>query len=321
MSSSMSQLRLHSVAYKADGVLEFELRDPAGSLLPSADPGAHIDLHLPDGLVRSYSLCNVAHNTNRYVIAVGLDANSRGGARYLHEKARVGSIIQITGPRNSFQLNEAAPRSLLIAGGIGITPLWSMAQRLSLLGRPWEMFYAARSRRTAAYVGELERLAHSSGAALRLHFDDVEGGPAELGALLRGVDTGTHAYCCGPGPMIEAFRAAAKPRLNDEQVHVEYFKAAKRAECSGESFNIRLRRSGAVLRVNADKSILDTLLDAGVDIPYSCMEGICGSCQLKVTEGIPDHRDSILSDRQRAANDVIVACCSRSKSDLLVLDL
>jgi vanillate O-demethylase ferredoxin subunit len=230
-------------------------------------------------------------------------------------------MIKITGPRNNFAMVAEAPRSLLVAGGIGITPLWAMAQRLSALGRPWEMFYAARSRPTAAYVAELESLAHSSGAALRLHFDDVEGGPADLGVLFRGMDAGTHAYCCGPGPMIDAFRAAAAPQLKDEQIHVEYFKAAERAECSSESFNICLRKSGAILRVDAGMSILDTLLEADVDIPYSCMEGICGSCQVKVTEGIPDHRDSVLSDRQRAANDVIVACCSRSKSDLIVLDL
>jgi tetrachlorobenzoquinone reductase len=321
MRTPIIQLRLYSVTFKAEGVVEFDLRDPAGNALPSAGCGAHIDLHLENGLVRSYSLCNASHDQHRYVIAVGLDANSRGGSKYLHEKARVGSIITASAPRNSFPLVEDAEHSLLIAGRIGVTPLWSMAQRLTQLGRNWEMIYAARSRRTAAYVDDLEKLAHQSGSKLRFHFDDVEGGPADLRPVLADVASTAHAYCCGPAPMINAFRAAAHARLGDEQTHVEFFKAAASAERSGEFFDIRLQRSGRVLRVNADKSILDTLLDANVEIPYSCLEGICGSCQLKVIEGIPDHRDSVLSNRQRAANDVIIACCSRSKSELLALDL
>jgi tetrachlorobenzoquinone reductase len=321
MSGPTIQLRLHSVTFKAEGVIELDLREPAGGRLPPAGCGAHIDLHLENGLIRSYSLCNATRDTDRYLIAVGLDANSRGGSRYLHERACVGSIMTVTAPSNSFPLVEDAKHSLLIAGGIGVTPLWSMAQRLVELGRSWEMLYAARSHRTAAYVSELEKLAHLSGAKLHLHFDDVEGGPATLGAALAKIDSAAHAYCCGPAPMIDAFRTAAQARLCDEQIHVEFFKAAQPVELSGGSFDVRLQRSGRVLRVNANKSILDTLLEADVEIPYSCMEGICGSCQLKVIEGIPDHRDSVLSNRQRDANDVIIACCSRSKSDVLTLDL
>lgn len=320
MLSTPFQLRLSGITYKAEGILEFELRHPSGGELPPYTSGAHIDLHL-DGMVRSYSLCNATMDTHRYIVAVGLDTNSRGGSRFLHEKARVGSLIAVTAPRNSFPLVEDAPHTLLIAGGIGVTPLWSMAQRLSELGRDWEMFYAARSRRTAAYVDELEALALNSGGKVHFHFDEVEGRSADLSSVLVRVDPSTHAYCCGPALMIEAFRAAAQDRLPDDHVHVEFFKAAEPIGRSGERFDIRLNRTGRVMSVEPDQSILDVLLDAGVDIPYSCMEGICGSCQLAVLRGIPDHRDSVLSNRQRTANEVVIACCSRSKSDLLVLDV
>lgn len=321
MASPTIQLRLHAATYKAEGILEFELRDPLGGALPPFDSGAHIDLHLEGGLMRSYSLCNSARDAHRYLFAVGLDANSRGGSRYLHEKARVGSLLAVTPPHNSFPLHEDAAHSLLIAGGIGVTPLWSMAQRLTELGRSWEMVYAARSRRSAAYVNELEALAQRCGAKVHFHFDDIEGGPAQLKPALDRLGPSAHAYCCGPAPMIDAFRNAARGHLGDEQVHVEFFKAVQPVAGSQESFDIRLHRSGRVLRVDEGKSILDTLLDAKVDIPYSCLEGICGSCQLKVIEGIPDHRDSVLSSRERAANNVVIACCSRSKSDLLALDI
>ncbi|VTU41586.1 PDR/VanB family oxidoreductase [Variovorax sp. RA8] len=321
MSSPPLQLRLIGIRYKAEGVLEFELQDPSGAALPPHTCGAHIDLHLAGGLVRSYSLCNATADTHRYIVAVGLDAKSRGGSKYLHETVRVGSPIAVTAPRNTFPLVEDARHSLLIAGGIGVTPLWSMAQRLTELGRSWEIFYAARSRRTAAYVQELEALALRSGGKVHLHFDDVEGRAADLAPVFARVDPRTHAYCCGPAPMIEAFRAAAQARLPDEQVHIEFFKAADPVQRTGDAFSVCLNRSGRVLPVGSEQSILDVLLDAGVDIPYSCMEGICGSCQLNVVEGIPDHRDSVLSNRQRAANDVVIACCSRSKSELLVLDV
>jgi ferredoxin-NADP reductase len=315
------QLRLSGIHYRAEGVLEFELRHPSGATLPPHTSGAHIDLDLGSGLVRSYSLCNAPADVHRYIVAVGLDANSRGGARFLHEKARVGSLIPVSSPRNSFPLVEEASHTALIAGGIGITPLWSMAQRLSELDRSWEIFYAARSRRTAAYAHELEELARRSNAKVHFHFDDDEGRPADLDQVLARIDPSAHAYCCGPAPMIEAFRTAALDRLQEHHVHVEFFKAAAPIERTGESFSVRLNRTGRVLPVEAQQSILDVLLDAGVDVPYSCMEGICGSCQIPVLQGVPDHRDSVLSNRQRAANEVVIACCSRSKSDLLVLDL
>ena len=315
------ELRVVAIALRAEGVHEFDLRHPAGQALPAFTAGAHVDLHLEGGLVRSYSLCNDPRETHRYVVAVGLDAASRGGSRYLHEKLRVGARIAASEPRNSFALDEQAAHTLLVAGGIGITPLWCMAQRLSQLGRSWEMLFAARSRPHAAYLQEIQELAASSGARLRLHFDDEAGGPADLAALFADVDAGTHAYCCGPAPMIEAFRSRAGGRLPDANIHVEFFKAAAPPDTGGDGFSIGLQRSGRTLQVPSGKSMLDTLLDAGIEIPYSCMEGICGSCQVKVVTGTPDHRDSVLSDREKAGNAVVMACCSRSKTATLVLDL
>ncbi|NPC58296.1 PDR/VanB family oxidoreductase [Caenimonas soli] len=321
MAHPLLNLRVMAMSLRAEGVFEFDLRDQSGDALPPFTAGCHIDLHVEGGLVRSYSLCNDPRESHRYVIAVGLDPASRGGSRYLHEKLRVGAMIDVEAPRNTFALNEDASHSLLVAGGIGITPLWCMAQRLTQLGRGWEMLYAARSRRNAAYLAEIQQLAAESGNRLRLHFSDEAGGRADLRAALGSLSPDTHAYCCGPASMIETFRESAGERLGAANIHVEFFKAAAPPDLSGGSFVINLDRSKRRLEVAADKSILDTLLDAGIEVPHSCMEGICGSCQVKVLSGTPDHRDSVLSDREKAANTVVMACCSRSKSHTLVLDL
>jgi ferredoxin-NADP reductase len=321
MNSPLLDLRLMAVSLRAESVLEFDLRDPAGRVLAPFTAGSHIDLHLDAGMIRSYSLCNDPRETHRYVVAVGKDAASRGGSRYLHEAIRVGATVKASAPRNTFELDEDAERSVLVAGGIGVTPLWCMAQRLTAIGRPWDMLYGARSRINAAYLPELEALAASSGNKLTLHFDDEAGGPANLAAALSAMPRHAHAYCCGPAPMIEAFRAEAAKRLPEPQIHIEFFKAAAPPDISGGAFTVALKRSGKRFDVPAGKSMLDVLLDAGIDVPYSCMEGICGSCQVDVLAGTPDHRDSVLSERQKSANKVVIACCSRSKTETLLLDL
>lgn len=319
MSTPALQLRLTAIGYEADGVLSFEFRDPAGRELPPFTAGAHIDLHLPNGMNRSYSLCNSSAETHRYVVAVARDAKSRGGSVYLHDTLRVGQLLQVGPPRNHFPLAEDAARSVLIAGGIGITPMWCMVQRLHALGREWELFYAARGRQNAAFLRELHALAADHPGRVHLHFDQ-EQGPFDLAPVIRDhVPAHAHVYCCGPLPMLQAFERETA-HLPREQVHLEYFQA-KGAPVSAGGLEVELSRSRKVLQVAAGKTVLDAVLDAGVDVPYSCMEGICGSCEVAVIEGEVDHHDSVLSDQQKRTNKTMMICCSGAKSARLVLDL
>jgi tetrachlorobenzoquinone reductase len=319
MEPATRPMRVEAVRFEAEGVLSFELRQLQGELAP-VEAGAHVDLHLPGGHTRSYSLCNAPGETHRYVVAVARDAASRGGSAYLHERVRPGQIIDVSGPRNNFALDRSAAHSVLIAGGIGVTPMYAMAQGLAAAGRRWEIHYAARNRRVAAFVPSLAGLAGQG--KVHFHFDDEKGGrPLDLKAIIAAAPVGSHFYCCGPGAMIDAFQSAAAG-LPPEQVHVEHFKAPAKTPKDNVPgrFEVMLARSGRVLHVDEGRSILDTLLDAGVDVPFSCMEGICGSCELAVIEGEPDHRDMLLSAAERKAGKTIMVCCSRAKSERLVLD-
>ncbi|WP_439590650.1 PDR/VanB family oxidoreductase [Hydrogenophaga sp.] len=310
---------VRSITLEAAGVLSFELRPLDGQLLPAFTAGAHIDLHLPGGLVRSYSLLNSQDERHRYVVAVQLDANGRGGSRAAHE-LRVGQTMGIAGPRNNFQLAEAAPHTVLVAGGIGITPLWCMVQRLQTLGRSWELHYCARTRQQAALLDRVEALAPTARARVHLNFDHEPGASAlDLAGLQSRHASETHFYCCGPTGMIQAFQAATAQRRR-ECVHVEYFANPNEAAVAG-GFAVQLARRKVRLLVAPGRSILQTLLDAGVEVPYSCMEGVCGSCEVPVLAGEPEHRDLVLSPEEQARNTRIMVCCSGSRSDTLVLDL
>jgi vanillate O-demethylase ferredoxin subunit len=308
------EVRVASRRALADGIVAVELR-AVGDPLPAFTAGAHIDLYLP-GMVRSYSLVNPQEERDRYVIAVNRDAASRGGSRYVHEQLGAGAGLRIGPPANNFPLTEAAEHSLLIAGGIGITPLWCMVQRLSALGRSWQLVYCARSRRQAAFVDELASL----GSRVRFNFDGEPGGTLlDLRAEVAHAPAHTHLYCCGPLPMLEAFEAATSG-WPAPQVHLEYFSAARPKAAEG-GFTVVLARSGLSFYVPQGKTIIDALLDNGFDAPYSCLEGVCGTCETRVLEGVPDHRDLVLSKEERAANRTMMICCSGSKTDKLVLDL
>ena len=303
---------------------EFRLREDGQGLpprdLPPFTAGAHIDLHLPNGMVRSYSLSNPQTERHRYVVTVALDPKTRGGSRFMHEALKVGDILPISPPRNNFPLNENAAHTLLIGGGIGITPLWCMAQRLRDLGRSWELIYCTRTHELTAFLGTLEALKEKSNANIRFNFDGEPGGKMlDIAATLEKVAPDTHIYCCGPGPMLAAFEKAAAGRP-EGHVHVEYFTASDAPATKG-GFTVVLQRSGKELFIEEGKSILDSVLDLGVDTPYSCMEGTCGECVTRVISGVPDHRDVFLTKEERAANDRMTICCSGSKSEKLVLDL
>jgi len=310
------RLRVAALATLAEEVTAFDLRAADGGALPSFTAGAHIDLHLPGGRVRSYSLVNPQDERHRYVIAVKREAAGRGGSRLVHDTFRVGTLIEAAGPRNNFPLVEDAERSLLIAGGIGITPLWCMAQRLHSLGRPWRLVYCARTRRHAPFADSLERF----GDSVRFHFDHEPGGRVlDVAATVAAEPPGTHLYCCGPLSMLESFERATADRVPAE-VHVEYF-TAKLPPAAGGGFTVVLARTGVSVRVPQGKTILDALIEQGIEAPYSCLEGVCGTCETRVIEGLPDHRDLVLSKQERAANRTMMICCSGSLTERLVLDL
>lgn len=316
------QVRIKSITFEAEGILSYELRPVAPRReLPSFTPGAHIDLHLSNGLIRSYSLFNSQSDRDRYRIAVNLDANSRGGSRFMHGSVHAGDILTIGTPRNNFPLNEEAECSVLIAGGIGITPLYAMVRRLDELGRSWTLYYSTRSRKNTAFIEEIEALSSSSQhGSVVFHFDqESSGGFLNFPDIVASAPSGTHFYCCGPLPMLEAFESATQA-LPDDCVHVEYFAAKEAADTSG-GFMVELARSGASYYVPAGKTILDVLIDEGYQPLYSCQEGICGTCEVPVLDGEPDHRDLVLSAQQRAANNSIMVCCSGCKSAKLVLDI
>ena len=307
------QLRIKSATWEVPDIVSYELRDPDGGELPPFTAGAHIDLTLPNGLIRSYSLINPQSERLRYVIAVQKDRASRGGSKWVHENFRVGDLVTIAGPRNNFALDESARASLFIAGGIGITPILSMIARLSALGRPWELVYCARTRAAAAFADTLQ-------GNVRFNFDQEPGGCLpDIAALVAAAPPEAHLYCCGPLPMLAAFESATA-HVPRERVHVEYFTAREPAAVEG-GFKVVLAKSGREFVVPPGKTILDTLLEAGLDIPYSCTEGVCGTCETKVLEGIPDHRDLILTEEERAAGKTMMICCSGAKTEKLVLDL
>lgn len=315
--SSLIPVLIHTIRHEAKGIISIEFRAAEGGELPPFEAGSHIDLHLDNGLVRSYSLWNSPNERNRYVVGVLNDKNSRGGSKFVHENLRVGTIIKISLPRNNFKLDEIAPKSVLVAGGIGVTPIYCMFNRLRDLGKPVEMLYCARSKAEAAFSEEL--LGHE--AMVTTHFDEDKGGPPDLKGFLAQHSADTHFYCCGPTPMLNAFEAACA-ELNFPNVHVERFAAAGEVEAAQDSaYRVELKRSKKTLDIPASKSLLDALLDAGVDCDYSCREGVCGACETSVIEGEPEHRDSVLTERERASNKTMMVCVSGCKGKSLVLDL
>lgn len=306
------------IGYEAERINSYELIARTGGELAPFTAGSHIDLHLSNGMIRSYSLVNDQRERHRYVIAVNRDAESRGGSSFVHDTVKVGEIMTISRPCNNFALCEEAEHSVLIAGGIGITPLLSMVRRLEAIGCHWELFYAARTRGAAAFLDELG--AFRSNAGLHVDFDDERAGRVfDLAAIIRSAPAHAHLYCCGPVPMLAAFEAAAADRPAD-RVHVEYFQALEAPATEG-GFEVKLARSNRTISVEPGKTILDALLDAGISANYACTEGVCGTCETRVIEGTPDHRDQFLSKEEQAANKSVMICCSGAKSRTLVLDL
>jgi len=312
------QLLLRQLRREAEGIVSYEFVSADGAPLPPFTAGAHIDLHLPGGLLRSYSLANDPGERHRYVVAVDRAADSRGGSAWMHSVPRPGDRLASSVPVNDFPLHEDAPLSIFIAGGIGITPFMAMAARLNTIGRAWRLHYAVRSRQRAAYVQELFAM-DRSGNAVNLHCTGEDMERPDIATIVREAPAGSHLYCCGPNGMLDAFTAACAG-LAPQRVHLERFSASQEAATAG-GYEVQLARSGKTLNVEAGKTLLDTLLDAGVPIQYACSQGVCGTCCTPVLEGTPDHRDDYLTDEEKAANQTVMVCCSGSLTQRLVLDI
>lgn len=305
-----------SVHQEAERIRSYELRMQSGGPLPSFTPGAHIDLYLSEHLIRSYSLVNTYSSTqDRYVIAVHQSPQSRGGSRWIFERVAKGDVLRISQPKNHFPLNEAASHSVLIAGGIGITPLLSMARHLQSHGKSWELHYCTRNMRRAAFVKELT--SPKMTGKVSLYYSDIHG-EQDIESIVRKASSGTHFYCCGPKGMLDSFQAATK-NIDPERAHIERFCGLESAKEGG--FNLHLARSKKTLRVQQGETILDRLHREGFQVPNSCREGVCGSCEVRVLEGRVDHRDLILTDDEKAANTTMFVCCSGSITPSLTLDL
>jgi ferredoxin-NADP reductase len=308
------RMQLISIHYASTNTNLYEIRRPDNAALPQVSPGAHIDVHLPNGIVRQYSLVTADGDPRAYLIGIKRHRASRGGSAFAHEKLHVGQMLDVGGPRNNFPLNEMARHSVLIAGGIGITPIWAMAQRLQKLGRSFELHYACRERREAAFLEQIETLPQA-----HTYFDGEQGGKRlDISAVVAPSQEDAHYYCCGPLPMLHAYETATAA-LDCTRVHSEFFRPRTEAAYTG-SFTLELHRTGQSFTIPVGKTILEVLDEAGIAAPHLCKQGICGACQVRVVAGAPDHRDSVLSEHEKQKGEAMLICCSRSKSERLVID-
>lgn len=325
MSAPLLQARIARRSAQGEGICAFELVPANGERWPQFTAGAHVDVHVGENLVRQYSLCNNPAEEGRYEIAVLRDPRSRGGSRLVHERLHEGDIVKISPPRNYFALNEQAQHSVLLAGGIGITPLISMMERLAHRNASFELHYCVRS---LAHVAFAERLLAARFAGrVHLHADDAtDAERLDMVAALRSPDAMTHAYICGPGGFIDwAAQSALDKGWQSGNLHIERFASVTNV-ITGETnadrpFEMVIASTGRVVHVSAVQSAADALVAAGIDLPLSCEQGVCGTCLTGVLEGDPDHRDSLLNADERGRRDQFLPCCSRSNSPRLVIDL
>ena len=314
------RVRIAHKTIEAQDICSFELVAADGGVLPAFSAGAHVDVHLGDALVRPYSLCNDPRERHRYLIAVLREPASRGGSAAMHA-LREGQEITISEPRNHFALARDAQSHLLLAGGIGITPVLAMAEHLAVEGAAFEMHYCTRSVDRTAFMQRLRAAVFAP--QVQFHHDD---GPAaqklDIATLVATPQVGRHLYVCGPTGFMEAVLSAARSAgWAESSLHREYFVGPAAATDGGSAFDVQLASSGALIRVKANQSVVAALAAAGVQLPVSCEQGVCGTCVTRVLDGTPEHRDLYLTDEEHARGDCFTPCCSRALSPRLVLDL
>lgn len=304
----------------AQDIVVIELADPHGRPLPAFSAGAHIDVCINNGLIRQYSLCNRQEDRDRYRLGILREPNSRGGSEAMHDKVKIGDLLTISAPKNHFPL-EPAKRTLLFAGGIGITPLLCMAERLAHTQAEFELHYCTRSMTRTAFLDEIQEASFSYN--VHLHFDDGKADQKlDLISLATKPAPDTQVYVCGPSGFIEYVLSTFRDQgWSDAQLHTEYFSGVETVQEDDDSFEVKIASSGASFEVPADKTVHQVLSENGIEIMVSCEQGVCGTCLTRILEGEPDHRDLYLDDSEHAANDQFTPCCSRAKSKTLVLDL
>ena len=305
---------------EAQDIASFELVRPDGSPLPGFSAGSHIDVQVPGGLTRQYSLCNDAAEKHRYRIAVLRDPVSRGGSAGMHDAVKEGDTLLISEPRNHFPLVHAQ-RTVLLAGGIGVTPLLCMAQRLAQIGAEFEMHYCTRSPSRTAFRDEIAGADWAE--RVDFHFDDGDAGQKlQLEEVLAKHDPGTHVYVCGPTGFIDwVVKTADRLGWAKDQVHLEYFGAAPQDTTGDRPFQVKIASSGATYAVGAEETVVQALQKHGIEILTSCEQGVCGTCITRVLQGECDHRDLYFTDEEKSKHDQFTPCCSRAKSAVLVLDM
>lgn len=312
------RLRVTRMEWEAEGVLSLTLRRPDGGELPAWRPGAHLDLHLPGVITRQYSLCGDPRDRHGWRIGVLREPTSRGGSQAVHETVRPGDLVDVVGPRNNFRFVDA-PAYLFIAGGIGITPLLPMIREAERAGARWTLLYGGRTAESMAFVHEL--VEYEEKITLR---PQDSFGLLDLASVLEKPRDDTQVYCCGPEPLIAAVEEASAGWPHGA-LHVERFAPKPRDteadEASEQPFELVLSRSGLTMTVQPGQSVLEAVEAAGLHHINSCREGICGTCETAVLDGVPDHRDSLLDDEEKAANDTMMVCVGRALSQRLVIDL
>ncbi|WP_327358757.1 PDR/VanB family oxidoreductase [Streptomyces sp. NBC_01304] len=315
------ELVVSETIQEADGILGLVLTDPTGADLAPWAPGAHVELTLPSGLVRHYSLCGDPADRSRYRLGILRERDGRGGSEEIHTSDLTGRRLLVGAPVNRFPLVEAE-RYVFVAGGIGITPLLPMVRHLAGAGAPWSLVYGARTREAMAYVDELSGL---TGGDVTLVAQDTEGHP-DLDQALKGLQAGTVVYACGPEALLRAVEDRCEQWPARGALHVERFGSAPeqdgtREQGDEEAFEVVLGRTGSTLEVPADRTLLEVVREAVPLVPYSCEEGWCGTCVTGVLDGEPDHRDDVLTDEERDSNAMVMLCVSRCRTGRLTLDL
>ncbi len=312
------ELVVHGRRMVAEGVVELDLRSADGGALPPFEAGAHVDVLATDGVLRQYSLCNDPVENHRYLLGVLRDPGSRGGSAAVHHW-QPGDRVRIGRPRNNFALRPGGGPLVLVAGGIGITPLKAMVHALWRADRDFSLHCFARSRARAAFLPEFQQAPFAP--VVRWYFDD-EGGALPLPPQVLRPHPQASVYICGPGGFIERVRQDARAAgVAEDRIHVEHFAAQPVLPADGGAFTVEAVRSGKTVSVRADQTIVQALEAAGVRVLVSCEQGLCGTCLTPVLGGVPDHRDDYLSPEERARNDTMTICCSRSRTPVLSLDL
>jgi vanillate O-demethylase ferredoxin subunit len=325
------RLQMRQITHQAEKINSFEMVNPDGEDLPEFTAGAHIDFFFRDGSVRQYSLCNDPKERHRYVIAILRDDKGRGGSLALHERLHVQRTVSIGKPRNNFPVHEEAKHHLLLAGGIGVTPMMSMIHHFQSTGAEYTLHYCTRSKEHTAFQYEFADLI-TEGRVIIHHDDGIPGNGLDLKTLLKDHSSGTHLYYCGPPGFMRAVKGFSA-HWPDDTVHLEYFTAAASPkttmsdeekshagdEALGIGFQVKIASSGAIFSVPNHKSIVQVLGENGIDIEVSCQSGLCRTCAVKYLEGEVDHKDLVLSESDRL--QYMTPCCSRAKSKLIVLDL